>query len=188
MSAPPASVRHVFLDRDGVINVKLPQSQYVTQPELLHLCPGAAEAIARLNRQRMRVMVVTNQRGISLGIFTEMQLAAVHKQLEAMLAAHGAHLDAIYYCLHGHDTCNCRKPLPGMFHRAFRDFPEVNAANSIMIGDSLVDIQAGENLGMLTVFIAGNPDTQDPGTNEARHLADYQAPSLAEFVEMYLSK
>jgi D-glycero-D-manno-heptose 1,7-bisphosphate phosphatase len=188
MSAPLGPVRHVFLDRDGVINVKLPQGQYVTQPEQLQLCPGAAEAIARLNQQGMRVMVVTNQRGISLGIFTEMELEAVHRQLKTMLAAHGAHLDAIYYCPHGYDTCDCRKPQPGMFHQAFRDFPEVYATNSIMIGDSLVDIQAGNNLGMPTVFIKGRADTQDPGADQAQLLADDEAPSLTAFVGNFLSK
>jgi D-glycero-D-manno-heptose 1,7-bisphosphate phosphatase len=175
MSAPLGPVRHVFLDRDGVINVKLPQGQYVTQPEQLQLCPGAAEAIARLNQQGMRVMVVTNQRGISLGIFTEMELEAVHRQLKTMLAAHGAHLDAIYYCPHGYD-------------QAFRDFPEVYATNSIMIGDSLVDIQAGNNLGMPTVFIKGRADTQDPGADQAQLLADDEAPSLTAFVGNFLSK
>ena len=186
MIAALSSIRCVFLDRDGVINVKLPQGNYVMEPESLELCAGAGHAIAALNRKGLRVVVATNQRGIALGRFTEQQLGHVHHRLAELLAAHGAHLDAIYYCPHAQNACDCRKPLPGMLHKGFHDFPGLTAGNSIMVGDSLSDIQAGRALGMPTVFIEGNPETRDPGADEARARADYQAATLAEFVARYL--
>ena len=187
MTNPLHGIRHVFLDRDGVINVKLPYGQYVTQPGQLTFCPGAAEAIAKLNHAGMRVIVVTNQRGVALNLFSEQQLSEVHQHLHQLLAAHGAHLDAIYACPHARDACDCRKPLPGLFLQAFRDFPNASPANSLMIGDSLSDIQAGMHLGLATVFIEGIAETRDPGADHARSLTTYRAASLAAFVQSLIS-
>ena len=71
------------------------------------------------------------------------------------LAQHGARLDAIYYCPHDVGECQCRKPDIGLFEQACRDFPEASAHNSVVIGDSLSDLQAGQRLGMKTIFIEG---------------------------------
>ena len=177
---------YVFLDRDGVINRKLPEGQYVTSPDALTLVPEAAVAIALLNRSGLKVLVVTNQRGISLGLYTEADLAAIHQRLSALLIVDDAHLDAIYYCPHAKNSCDCRKPRSGMFSQAFCDFPEADPSNSVMIGDSLSDIQAGHNLGMTTVFIGGDAATRPHGSVEAAKLADYRAESLAAFVSRLL--
>jgi D-glycero-D-manno-heptose 1,7-bisphosphate phosphatase len=180
------TLRYVFLDRDGVINRKLPEGQYVTTPAALILAPEAASAIGRLNRSGLKVLVVTNQRGISLGLYTDADLEAIHQKLSALLLVEDAHLDGIYYCPHAKHTCDCRKPGPGLFFQAFRDFPEANAANSIMVGDSLSDIQAGHNLGMATVFIDGDAATRPAASAEAAKLADHRAASLAAFVSQLL--
>ena len=89
-----SSARFVFLDREGVISRKPREGQYVTRSEQLDLLSGAASAIAALNRSRRKVIVVTNQRGIALGLMTETDLAAVHDRLRAELAVSCARLDA----------------------------------------------------------------------------------------------
>jgi D-glycero-D-manno-heptose 1,7-bisphosphate phosphatase len=180
-------VRTVFLDRDGVLNRKLPEGRYVSTPNLFHPLPGVAGAIARLNRAGIRVLVVTNQRGVALGLYTVAHVREVHDSFQQMLKAHGAHVDAFYFCPHDKEQCKCRKPLPGLFAHAIRDYPEIDAQSSAMIGDSWSDIEFGRRLGMTTVFIDSNPELQKPGAESAREMADLNAASLPEAVDTLLS-
>jgi D-glycero-D-manno-heptose 1,7-bisphosphate phosphatase len=179
-------VRYVFLDRDGVLNRKLPEGAYVSDWAQFQWLPGAVEAVARMNRAGLTVIVVSNQRGIALGRVSVEQLDLIHDQVRSHLALHGARLDAIYYCPHDHGECNCRKPGTGLFEQAAKDFPQVDAANSVVIGDSLSDIQAGHRLGMRTIFIQGEPDRQKAGAQAAASLADGVADSLQQAVEKHL--
>jgi D-glycero-D-manno-heptose 1,7-bisphosphate phosphatase len=179
-------VRYVFLDRDGVLNRKLPEGAYVSDWAQFQWLPGAVEAVARMNRAGLTVIVVSNQRGIALGRVSVEQLDLIHDQVRSHLARHGARLDAIYYCPHDHGECNCRKPGTGLFEQAAKDFPQVDAANSVVIGDSLSDIQAGHRLGMRTIFIQGEPDRQKAGAQAAASLADGVADSLQQAVEKHL--
>ncbi len=153
-----SGIQYVFLDRDGVINRKLPEGRYVTRWEEVDLLPGVAETIAAWNRSGRRVIVVTNQRGVALGLMSEAEVAVIHDRLRAELARHGAGLDAIYYCPHDRDECECRKPRTGMIEAAIRDFPGARPENSVLIGDSLSDIECGSAAGMATVFIARDAD------------------------------
>jgi D-glycero-D-manno-heptose 1,7-bisphosphate phosphatase len=180
-------VRYVFLDRDGVLNRKMPEGAYATDWTQFQWLAGADEAIARMNRAGLTVSLGTNQRGIALGLYTHAQLEHIHANLQRHLARHGARLDAIYYCPHNHGECNCRKPDIGLFEQAMQKFPQANAQNSMVIGDSLSDIQAGQRLGMKTVFIQGEADRQKAGSAAAAtELADAVAGSLLQAVEMHL--
>jgi D-glycero-D-manno-heptose 1,7-bisphosphate phosphatase len=178
----------VFLDRDGVVNEKMPEGSYVRSPEEFHLLPGAAQAIARLNRAGLRVVVVSNQRGIALGLYTAADVLAIHTAMQGQLQAENAHVDGFYFCPHDKKQCNCRKPLPGLFDQAVAEFPQIAAATSIMIGDSLSDIEFGQRLGMATVLIEGNPEHSKPGAQIAAQLADLRFPSLIEAVEFLLER
>lgn len=179
-----SNIKYVFLDRDGVLNSKPGQGQFVTRWEEFHLLPGVEAALAKLNRSGRKVIVVTNQRGVALGLYSLEKLAQMHQQLREQLATHGAHLDAIYVCPHNDDECSCRKPLTGLFEQAFRDFPGASNGNSVMVGDSLRDVQAGHSLGMRTVLVdAGGRSIE---LAAARELATIRVASLAEFVDRYL--
>ena len=179
-------IQYVFLDRDGVINRKLPEGEYVTSWERFQILPGAEEAIARLNECGYTVIVLTNQRGIALGYYTEADVNALHESLQNHLKRYTAHIDAFYYCPHDKDQCNCRKPQVGLFEQAARAFPGVSASNSVVIGDSLSDIEAAQKFGARSVFIEGDPKFQKPGSDKARSLANASAKSLIEAVS-YLS-
>jgi D-glycero-D-manno-heptose 1,7-bisphosphate phosphatase len=179
-------MKTVFLDRDGVINDKMPEGRYVTSWAEFHLLPGVAEAIAKLNQAGLRVVVVSNQRGISLGLYTAADVLSIHSALQNLLSSHGAHVDGFYFCPHGRGECNCRKPLPGLFEQAVAEFPEIAAATSVMIGDSKSDVEFGRRLGMTVVFIDGDPKLQKPGNEAAGDLADLRFPSLAEAVKALL--
>jgi D-glycero-D-manno-heptose 1,7-bisphosphate phosphatase len=179
-------VRYVFLDRDGVLNRKLPEGAYVSDWAQFQWLPGAIEALGRMKRAGLTLIVVSNQRGIALGRLTTEQLELIHGKMRTDLARHDARLDAIYYCPHDHGQCDCRKPGIGLFEQARKDFPQINADNSLVIGDSLSDIQAGQRLGMRTIFIRGEADRQKAGADAAAALADAVAGSLLEAVEMDL--
>jgi D-glycero-D-manno-heptose 1,7-bisphosphate phosphatase len=181
-----ARLRYVFLDRDGVLNRKLPEGVYVSDWSQFEWLPGAAEAVARINRAGITVIVVSNQRGIALGLLTIAQLERIHSKMQTALAAQGARVDAIYYCPHDVGECNCRKPDVGLFEQACKKFPQANQHNSVVIGDSLSDIQAGRRMGMKTIYIEGEPERQKPGADTAAALADTIAGSLPQAVELLL--
>ena len=167
-----------FLDRDGTINVGAPEGDYIVSPDQIELLPGAAAAIRRLNLLPAKVVVVTNQRGIALGLMSEADLAAVNARLEELLAAEGARLDAIFHCPHAKDECDCRKPRPGMFERAVAEVPGVRLEGAAMVGDSALDVEAGARLGLTTVRLAAAA-AGEPG-------ADRQVPDLAAAVDWLL--
>lgn len=179
-------VRYVFLDRDGVLNRKMPEGTYVGEWAQFAWLPGAVEAVARMKRSGLTVILVSNQRGIALGRMTAMQLDDIHEKMQDHLVQNDARLDAIYYCPHDHGECHCRKPEIGLFEQACKRFPQANAGNSVVIGDSLSDIQAGRRLGMKTIFIQGEPDRQKAGADAAAALADAVAGSLLQAVELHL--
>jgi len=181
-----ANIRYVFLDRDGVINRKPPEGQYVNNWDRFQVLPGVEAAIAKLNRSGRTVIVVTNQRGIALGYYTEADVRGVHEQLQRYLAQSGGHIDAFYFCPHDKNECGCRKPKTGLFEQALLDFPEASISNSIVIGDSLSDIEAAHNFGAPSIFIEGNPEFQKPGAETARSLANASSASLPEAVDRFL--
>ena len=92
----PRDLSTVFLDRDGVLNEKMPEGTYVTSWDDFHILPGVPEAIARLNRAGLRVIVVSNQRGIALGLYSAADVEAIHLAFQRLLNSQGAHIDAFF--------------------------------------------------------------------------------------------
>ncbi|MBK7936187.1 MAG: HAD-IIIA family hydrolase [Lewinellaceae bacterium] len=174
MAAQPT----LFLDRDGVINVR-PIGDYVRTPEAFIATEGLGEAMRLLAGQFGRIIVVTNQAGIGKGIMTETGLSAVHYFMRETVAAAGGRIDGIYHCPHAKDAgCRCRKPATGMAWLALADFPDIDLENAWMAGDSVSDIQFGQALGLRTVQIRGKVE-------EAETLAamkiDFRFDSLLHF-------
>lgn len=122
-------------------------------------------------------MVLSNQRGIALGLYTAADVEAIHSRLQDLLKSHGAHVDGFFFCPHDSRECSCRKPLPRLFGLALSEFPTITAGTSVMIGDSLSDIEFGRRLGMKTVFIDGDSGRQKSGAPTAGALADLRFPS-----------
>lgn len=143
----------VLLDRDGTLNVRVPDG-YVTRPEDLELLPGAAQAVGRLTRAGCRTVLVTNQRGIARGLMDRDALVAVHTRLDSLLRVEGGRLDAVVVCPHGHGECGCRKPLDGLFREALRRASWADPARCVMVGDMPSDLEPAERLGMRTERVA----------------------------------
>ena len=180
--------RAVFLDRDGVINRKPPEGDYITRWEDFYILPGVIEGIAQLNRSGFRVIVVTNQRCIAKGLITTAELELMHKRLLEFLAQSGATIDAIYCCPHEIEPiCGCRKPAPGMLLEAAREH-EIDLPASWMIGDSESDIKAGKNAGCKTARLcAASDNARENGSGPTETLsADIFAPSLLSAIGQIL--
>jgi len=157
--------RGVLLDRDGVINRMVYDAEHGTvdspaNPEQFELLPGAAAAVHSLNHWGLPVAVVSNQPGVAKGKMTLALQEAITSKMHAELAAAGAHLDGVYYCLHHPDAalpeyrirCECRKPRPGLLLRA-ADELGISLADSWMIGDGWIDVQAGQAAGCMTMWL-----------------------------------
>src|SRR5271156_262647 len=110
-----SGIEYVFLDRDGVINRKSAEGEYVGHWDRFHLLPGVEAAVAALNQSGRTVIVVSNQRGVALGYYSKADVDAIHEALQKQLAPHGAQIDAFYFCPHDKNECNCRKPQTGLF-------------------------------------------------------------------------
>jgi D-glycero-D-manno-heptose 1,7-bisphosphate phosphatase len=172
--------RAVFLDRDGVINRRVAEGEYVTRWEDFHFLPGVAEAISLLDRAGWSVIVISNQRCVAKGLLTIAELEAIHQKMLEELAKSGAKLGGIYYCPHDKEpSCLCRKPFPGMLLTAAHEH-QIDLTSSWMIGDSESDIEAGKRAGCSTLRIIPDP----PGENEG---ADCFARSLLEASERILT-
>ena len=143
----------LFLDRDGVINVKL-DGQYVKNTDEFEFMIGVETAISKLSKIFNRILIVTNQQGIAKGIMSDKDLGFLHDYMLTELKKHGGVIDKIYYCPHlAAENCNCRKPNPGMIQQAIIDFPEIKIEYSYLIGDSDTDILAGNKMGLITVKV-----------------------------------
>jgi D-glycero-D-manno-heptose 1,7-bisphosphate phosphatase len=140
----------VFLDRDGVINEN--RDDYVKSLDELKFLPGAIAAVSRLTSVGFRVIVVSNQQGVSRGMIAPESLEQIDSALRGELTAAGSEIAAIYYCLHlKEDDCDCRKPKPGLLLRAASDLG-FDVTRSVLIGDSPGDIEAGHAAGCKTVL------------------------------------
>lgn len=141
----------VILDRDGVINYD--SAQFIKNPDEWKPIPGSLEAIALLNQSGFRVVLASNQSGISRGLFDMATLNAIHDKMHRALGQLGGRIDALFYCPHAAETnCNCRKPKPGMIEDIARRFgTDLDGVPNV--GDSLRDLQAGVPLGALPILV-----------------------------------
>lgn len=141
----------IILDRDGVINYD--SDDYVKSVDEWQALPGSLEAIAEINKLEIPVVIATNQSGVARGLFTIDDLRAMHTKLQVELARHQGYLNHIYYCAHHpDDNCACRKPKPGMYLQAMKDF-NADPKHTLVIGDSLRDLEAADAAGCQSVLV-----------------------------------
>ncbi|HOG12702.1 MAG: HAD family hydrolase [Smithellaceae bacterium] len=147
----------IFLDRDGTINEEV---GYLDSLDKLAIFPSAFEAIRLINQSGLKTIVVTNQAGVARDFFGEDFVETIHAALREALCQRGALIDAFYYCPH-HPTegfppyrqsCDCRKPAPGLFLRAAMDW-NLDLSASWMIGDRYNDIEAAHRAGARGVLV-----------------------------------
>ena len=149
---------------------------------------STGQAIRRINESGMKAILVTNQSGVGRGYFTEATVAEVHAVLNAELARWNAALDAIYYCPHApEDGCACRKPLPGMLHKASMDL-NIDLARSYMIGDRYLDMRMARDVGAKGVLVrTGDGSKELENRRHEEMQPDYIADNLMTAVEAILN-
>ncbi len=166
----------LFLDRDGVINKRI-MGGYVTCNSEFSFLPGVLESIKSFSTIFRRIIIVTNQQGVGKGIMTQLQLNSLHDFMRSEIEQSGGKIDEIFYCTDiAQAQDNCRKPSIKMANRAIECFPEIDLKKSIMVGDSLSDIQFGKNAGMITIFSSNQIENK-----EAEELADVTVEDLQGF-------
>lgn len=149
--------RVIFLDRDGTLNEEV---NYLHRKEDLRILEGVPEAIHMLREHGYRIVVVTNQAGVARGYYTEADVDSLHAYMNELLEKQSAGIDHFFYCPHHPEhgigkyktVCHCRKPAVGMFEMA-EQYYQVDKAHSWMIGDKLIDVQAGIHYGVRTVLV-----------------------------------
>jgi D-glycero-D-manno-heptose 1,7-bisphosphate phosphatase len=162
-----------FLDRDGVIN----KGHSLNKPSDLKIIDGVPEAIGLLTERGYEVFVVTNQGGVGLGYMTAEALQAIHDKMLEVIQSKGGIIRDIRACIHKpSEGCVCRKPKPGMIAELATLY-DVDLENSYMVGDRDVDIQAGNQAGVHTIFIG------DESKVVFAPKPDYVYPSLISAVE-----
>lgn len=135
----------IILDRDGVINHD--SVEFIKSPDEWLPVQGSLEAIAQLNQAGYKVVVATNQSGISRKLFDMQTLNAIHQKMHDHAQLVGATIDAVFFCPHAADfNCDCRKPKPGMLREIGKRY-DIDLKGVPVVGDSLRDLQAGFVLG-----------------------------------------
>jgi len=148
----------LFLDRDGVINNRIPGA-YISRYQDLEFKEGVIEALQKAREIFARIIIVTNQQGIDKGLLEEDDLFVVHDYMLEILEENNIMIDEIYYCpALASEECSCRKPNPGMGLEAKLDFPEIVFGKSVMIGDSISDMGFADALGMKKILVLGKEE------------------------------
>lgn len=160
----------IFLDRDGVINKKMPPQDYVKKWEEFKFLKGAVEGLKFLKERGYDIYIVSNQSGIGRGLMTQKDLFDIHKNMEKELEKEGLKIDGIYYCHHSWDAgCDCRKPRPGMLLEAAIDH-QIDLPRAILIGDDERDIEAGKAAGCKAILMKTDSSLFDLVKNLAEQL------------------
>ena len=164
----------LFLDRDGVVNV---EKNYLYKIDDFELMEGILDVCRHYEAKGYLIIIVTNQSGISRGYYTQEDFNRLSEWMIEHFKSLGITISRIYHCPH-HESidgqCDCRKPEPGMFLEAQRDF-DLDMASSVMIGDNERDIQAAIRAGVATNILLS--------TQESESAANQIVKSLKELLE-----
>ncbi len=143
----------IFLDRDGVISKYYPKDYSKTWEEFKFL-PGAKEALSELRKMGFTVFIISNQAGVSKGVYSSKALSEITFLMEKEIEKSGGKIKKSYYCIHQQEeNCSCRKPKTGLFFQAEKEFGKIDFKRSYFIGDSQIDIEAGRKIGAKTILV-----------------------------------
>ena len=180
----------VFLDRDGVINEFPGNGKYVTKLKEFHFIPGSLKALKELADHGYSVFVISNQAGVSKGIYTQKKLNLITRRMLMEVRRKGGRINKVFYCTHRSDQgCDCRKPGIGLVRRALESMDKKIhlAKKAYFVGDTESDILAGHNAGCKTIFVLS-------GREDRRHMRgwkkrpDYIAQDLLEATQIIHSQ
>lgn len=186
------TLRVVFLDRDGVINKYPGDSEYVKSWPEFQFLPNVKTALKKLKENGFKLFIISNQAGVSNGIYSQESLDIITSNMLAELKRHNIDIEGVYYCTHNsEDNCSCRKPQTGMLNSAVKKLRdkniEIEMALSYFIGDTLRDIETGKNAGLKTILVFSGKEKPE-NKNNWQILPDFTAADLSEAADLILKE
>jgi D-glycero-D-manno-heptose 1,7-bisphosphate phosphatase len=173
--------KFVLLDRDGVINRRIP-GKYITSWAEFEFLEGALEGLSLLTQNGYAPIVVSNQACVGKGLLSQSQLEEITRLFVERVAEKGGRIHDVYYCTHRQEYgCECRKPRPGLIVEAQRKY-QFSFASTFMIGDSPSDLQAAHAVGCPALLISNDGRGLLEGGNGISDRAFPTLYSAAEFI------
>jgi len=182
----------IFLDRDGVINQYPGDFKYVTSWEEFRFLPDIKPALKKIADNGFKIFIISNQAGVSKGIFTQKSLNLITKNMLRELKEHHIGIEGVYYCTHRpEDNCCCRKPKAGLVEMALKkieaDDKNIELFNSYFIGDTITDIETGKKAGLRTILLFSGKEKPE-NKNNWKVFPDFTAKDLSEAAEIITYK
>lgn len=173
----------VFLDRDGTVNV---EKNYLHKSSDWQWIEGSPNAIKQLKDAGYTVVVISNQAGIARGMYSAEDVKILHEFVNSDLQNIGTKIDAFYFCPHHPDfdnkqACECRKPSPKMILHAAK-YLNIDLEKSWMIGDKLIDIQAGKAASVVTILVRTGYGDQEEKLLDKGAFASDDLPSAIQII------
>lgn len=185
-------MKAVFLDRDGVINSYPGEGEYVKSWGEFHILPNVKPALKRLNEEGFKIFIISNQAGVSKGLFSQEDLNILTQNMLKELNEYKIDISGVYYCTHlNGDNCSCRKPKTGLVDMAVavlkNEGMRLELSDSYFIGDSQIDVKTGRSAGLKTILIFSGKE-KEKNRNNWQVLPDFTAQDLSAAVDLILRK
>lgn len=171
-------LKAIFLDRDGVINRYPGDTKYVTSWKEFRFLPNVKKAIALLTGKKYPLFVISNQAGVSKGVYSQNTLNDITSRMLKTLEKSGARVNAVYYCTHrDEDHCPCRKPKAGLIKLAVKG-KKIDLKNSFFIGDTIRDVRTAKAAGCKSILVFS-------GAEKPSHRDNWQTYPDFTFKDLY---
>ena len=179
----------IFLDRDGVINRYPGDYKYVTSWQEFKFLRGVKSALRKLSQANCKIFVVSNQAGVSKGIFSQKALDEITQNMLKELKKYKIHIEKVLYCTHREeDNCSCRKPKTGLLKMAIETLGKIkiNKNDCFFIGDTIRDIQTGKAFGCQTILVFSGKEKPE-NKNNWQIMPDFTAENLLDACRIVLN-
>ena len=163
------TIKTIFLDRDGVINKEI---GYLHKIEDFKFINGVFEACQHYEQLGYKIVIVTNQSGISRGHYSEDDFRNITDWMITQFHKNNIQILDTFHCPHLPDSgCNCRKPKPGMLLEAKKKY-NINMLESWLIGDKEDDISAANSSGIFNTILVRSGHKIDESRSNAKYFLD----------------
>lgn len=170
----------VMIDRDGVVNH---ERDYLYKTQDFELLPRVTEAIIALNNANLAVVIITNQPGIGVNLFSEEDFFQVNRKMIQEMHKNKARIDKVYFCPDIYPS-KYKKPNIGMLNKIISDI-KTNSDSLFVIGDRRSDIKAGNDVGAVSIGVLTGKRLQDHWVDQE---PDYICTDLMEAIKVVLCK
>jgi D-glycero-D-manno-heptose 1,7-bisphosphate phosphatase len=179
----------IFLDRDGVINKYPGHFKYVTSLKEFRFINGSKKAISRLSKAGYRLFVISNQAGVSKGLYSQETLDKMTAKMLEDIGREGGGIEGVFYCTHTEEeNCSCRKPKTGLLEKALKSVKgKVDIKESFFVGDSIRDVKTGKGVGCKTILVLSGRESLENKPDWDVY-PDFVVKNLSKVVEIILNK